>query len=115
MVTFVRIHERGVGSTASLIAGRSPAEVLMLAGNRLTADCAQLLDALDQDLTAEHRFVLHEVIAHIEEVELRIERFDQYLLEQLAPYRSTLALMQTIPGIATPLARPCCWAKSAMT
>ena len=71
----------------------------MLAGNRLKADRAELLDALDGDLTVEHRFVLHEVIAHIEEVELRIERFDQYLLEQLAPYRSTLALMQTIPGI----------------
>ena len=105
----------GRAMVKALIAGRSPAEVLMLAGNRLKADRAQLLDALDGDLTAEHRFVLHEVIAHIEEVERRIDRFDHHLLEQLAPYRSTLALMQTIPGIATPLARPCCWAKSAMT
>jgi transposase len=89
----------GRAMVKALIAGRSPAEVLMLAGNRLKADRAELLDALDGDLTVEHRFVLHEVIAHIEEVERRIDRFDQYLLEQLVPYRSTLALMQTIPGI----------------
>jgi len=89
----------GRAMVKALIAGRSPAEVLMLAGNRLKADRAELLDALDGDLTVEHRFVLHEVIAHIEEVERRIDRFDQYLLEQLASYRSTLALMQTIPGI----------------
>ena len=89
----------GRAMVKALIAGRSPAEVLMLAGNRLKADRAELLDALDGDLTAEHRFVLHELIAHIEEVERRIDRFDQYLLDQLAPYRTTLALMQTIPGI----------------
>ena len=39
------------------------------------------------------------MIAHVEELERRIDRFDQYLLDQLTPYRSTLALMQTIPGI----------------
>ena len=89
----------GRAMVKALIAERSPAEVLMLAGNRLKADRTELLDALDGDLTADHRFVLNELIAHVEELERRIDRFDQYLLDQLAPYRSTLALMQTIPGI----------------
>jgi transposase len=89
----------GRAMVKALIAERSPAEVLMLAGNRLKADRTELLDALDGELTADHRFVLHELIAHVEELERRIDRFDQYLLDQLAPYRSTLALMQTIPGI----------------
>ena len=89
----------GRAMVKALIAERPPAEVLMLAGNRLKADRTELLDALDGDLTADHRFVLHELIAHVEELERRIDRFDQYLLDQLAPYRSTLALMQTIPGI----------------
>lgn len=89
----------GRAMVKALIAERSPAEVLMLAGNRLKADRTELLDALDGELTADHRFVLHELIAHVEELERRIDRFDQYLLNQLAPYRSTLALMQTIPGI----------------
>ena len=89
----------GRAMVKALIAERSPAEVLMLAGNRLKADRTELLDALDGELTADHRFVLHELIAHVEELGRRIDRFDQYLLDQLAPYRSTLALMQTIPGI----------------
>ena len=89
----------GRAMVRALIDGRSPAEVLMLAGNRLKAERTELLDALDGELTAEHRFVLYELIAHVEELESRIDRFDQYLLEQLAPYRTTLALMQTIPGI----------------
>ncbi len=89
----------GRAMVKALIAEHSPAEVLMLAGNRLKADRTELLDALDGELTADHRFVLHELIAHVEELERRIDRFDQYLLDQLTPYRSTLALMQTIPGI----------------
>ena len=89
----------GRAMVKALIAERSPAEVLMLAGNRLKADRTELLDALDGDLTADHRFVLHELIAHVEEFERRIDRFDQYLLDQLAPYGSTLALMQTIPCV----------------
>jgi transposase len=89
----------GRAMVKALIAEHSPAEVLMLAGNRLKADRTELLDALDGELTADHRFVLHELIAHVEELERRIDRFDHYLLDQLAPYRSTLALMQTIPGI----------------
>jgi transposase len=83
----------------ALLDEKSPAEVLMLSGTRLKADRTELLDALDGELTAEHRFVLKELMAHIEDLERRIERFDLHLLEQLAPYRTTLALMQTIPGI----------------
>ena len=89
----------GRAMVKALIDERSPAEVLMLAGNRLKAERTELLDALDGELTAEHRFVLYELIAHVEELERRIDRFDQYFLDQPAPYRPTLALMQTIPGI----------------
>jgi len=89
----------GRAMVKALIEGQSPAEVLMLAGNRLKADRAELLEALDGELTAEHRFVLSELMAHIEELEQRIARFDRHLLDELKPYQSTLALMQTIPGI----------------
>lgn len=91
----------GRAMVKALIDGGSPAEVLMLAGNRLKADRVELLDALDGELTAEHRFVLRELMAHVEELERRIDRFDRHLLAELADYRSTLALMQTIPGIDT--------------
>lgn len=49
------------------IENQSPAEVLMLAGNRLKADRWQLLDALDGNLTADHRSVLRELMAHVQE------------------------------------------------
>ena len=83
----------------ALIEGRSPAEVLILAGKRLKAERQELLDALDGELTAEHRFVLRELMAHVEELEQRIARFDRHLHAELEPYHTTLALMQTIPGI----------------
>lgn len=83
----------------ALIAGESPAQVLMLAGNRLKADCQELLDALDGELTAEHRFVLRAWMAHGQGLEQRIDRFDTPLFDELEPCQSRLALMQTIPGI----------------
>jgi hypothetical protein len=100
MVAFVcRSGVAGRAMVKALIEGQSPAEVLMLAGNRLKADRGELLDALNGDLTAEHRFVLRELMAHVQELEQRIDRFDRHLLHELEPYRTTLALMQNIPGI----------------
>ena len=72
----------GRAMVKALIEGQSPAEVLMLAGNRLKADRGELLDALDGDLTAEHRFVLRELMAHVQELEQRIDRFDRHLLNE---------------------------------
>jgi transposase len=83
----------------ALIEGRSPAEVLILAGKRLKAERQELLDALDGELPAEHRFVLRELMAHVEELEQRIACFDRHLHAELESYYTTLALMQTIPGI----------------
>ena len=73
----------GRAMVKALIEGQAPAEVLMLAGNRLKADRGELLDALDGDLTAEHRFVLRELMAHVQELEQRIDRFDRHLLNEL--------------------------------
>ena len=89
----------GRAMVKALIEDQPPAEALMRAGNRLKADRQELLDALDGELRAEHRFVLRELMAHVEELEQRIDRFDLHLLKELEPYRTTLALMQTIPGI----------------
>lgn len=59
----------------------------------------ELFDALQGELTASHRFVLHELMQHIEEIEARIARFDVRLLDGLAGERNTLALLQTLPGV----------------
>jgi transposase len=82
-----------------LLAGESPEQVLQYASNRLKASDEELLDALAGDLSPSHHFVLTELMAHIDELEARIETFRQALLQGLAPYQGILRSLQTIPGL----------------
>lgn len=94
------IHgQAGRAMVKALIAGQPITEVLDLAG-RLRASREQLFDALQpEELSGPHLFVLKEVMAHIEELEARMARFDQALIQGLASWRPQLILLQTIPGI----------------
>lgn len=94
------IHgQAGRAMVKALIDGQSIPEVLNLAG-RLRASREQLFDALQpEELSAHHLFVLKEVMAHIEELEARMIRFDQALIQGLDVWRPQLNLLQTIPGI----------------
>jgi transposase len=83
----------------ALLAGESPEQVLQYASNRLKASDEELLDALAGDLSPSHHFVLTELMAHINELEARIETFRQALLQGLAPYQAILQSLQTIPGL----------------
>ena len=83
----------------AIIAGQPPHAVLKLASTRLKASRAEIFDALQGDLSASHRFVLDELMRHIAEIEARIARFDARLLADLESGRTTLALLQTIPGV----------------
>lgn len=83
----------------AIVEGRPTHEVLDRASRRLKASREELFDALQGELSASHRFVLHELLQHIEEIEARIARFDARLLDGLADERNTLALLQTLPGV----------------
>ena len=83
----------------SLIAGKQPHEVLQFASKRLKASREEIFDALQGDLSDSHTFVLAELMQHIEELESRIVRFDQYLLASLDDEYNVLQLLLTIPGI----------------
>jgi transposase len=83
----------------ALIAGPSPQAVLQHASRRLKASREALFDAVQGELTASHRFVLAELMAHIEEIEQRIGRFEERLLDGLADETNRLALLQTLPGV----------------
>jgi transposase len=83
----------------AIILGQSPNEVLQFASQRLKASREEIFDALQGELTDSHRFVLDELMRHIEEIEARIARFDARLLEGLKGERNTLALLQTLPGV----------------
>lgn len=86
----------------ALIAGKRVPEVLKLASHRLRASREDIFEALQaEEMTAAHRFVLAEIMAHIEELEARMVRFDAELLNALrdAGYEGALRLLQTLPGI----------------
>ena len=83
----------------AIIDGQSPHEVLKLASRRLKASREEIFDALQGELTDSHRFVLDELMRHIEEIEARIARFDARLLDALTDERNALALLQTLPGV----------------
>ena len=54
----------------ALIAGKTVPEVLSLASNRLRASREDIFEALQaEEITPAHRFVLVEIMAHIEELE----------------------------------------------
>jgi transposase len=83
----------------AIILGQSPNEVLQFASRRLKASREEIFDALQGELTDSHRFVLDELMRHIEEIEARIIRFDARLLDGLKGEHNTLALLQTLPGV----------------
>lgn len=83
----------------AIVNGQPPHEVLKFASKRLKASREELFDALQGELTDSHRFVLDELMRHIEEIEARIARFDKRLLEGLASEQNALALLQTLPGV----------------
>ena len=86
----------------ALIAGKSVPDVLNLASNRLRASREDIFEALQaEEITPAHRFCLVEIMAHIEELEARMARFDAELLRSLhdAGYGVPLRLLQTLPGI----------------
>jgi transposase len=83
----------------AIILGQPPNEVLQFASRRLKASREEIFDALQGELTDSHRFVLDELMRHIEEIEARIARFDARLLDELKAERNTLALLQTLPGV----------------
>jgi len=83
----------------ALIEGQPPHEVLQFASRRLKASREELFDALQGELTESHRFVLDELMRHIEEIDARIARFDARLLAGLHAERPVLTLLQTLPGV----------------
>ena len=65
----------------ALIAGKSLPEVLSLASNRLRASQEDIFETLQaEEITAAHLFCMTEIMAHIEELEGCMSRFDAELL-----------------------------------
>jgi transposase len=82
-----------------LLAGETPEQLLAYADPRLKASPDDLREALEGDLSDSHRFVIQELMTHLEELDARILRFRQALLSHLSVYQTILQNLQTLPGI----------------
>lgn len=82
-----------------LLAGETPEQLLTYADPRLKASPDDLREALEGDLSDSHRFVIQELMAHLDELDARILLFRQTLLAHLSPYQVILQNLQTLPGI----------------
>jgi transposase len=91
-----------------LIEGRDdPAVLVQLAKGRLRTKQDALQQALYGKISAHQRFLLREQLAHIEELEARIERLSQELEERLRPFereQAALVLLDAIPGVGRTVA-----------
>ena len=91
--------QAGRAMVKAIIADQPMAEILKHTG-RLRTRREDLFEALPtEDLTDTHRFVLAEILSHIETLEAQMQRFEAQLLQGLAPWQPLLVLLQTLPGI----------------
>jgi transposase len=82
----------------ALVAGETPEQVLGCVSTRLRASEQELRDAVEGDLSDAHRFVLAQLVDHVEDLERRIGCFRERLLDGLKPQAGLLVALQTLPG-----------------
>jgi transposase len=84
----------------ALIEGnKEPYEIVLLARGRLNKKIAELIEALDGELSDRHRFILKQIHSHIKWLEDRVREINRQVVAAMKPYREEWHLLQTIPGI----------------
>lgn len=85
---------------AGLLAESSnPAGLADLARGRLREKRAQLERALTGRLGAHQRFLVAEQLAHVDELDARIERVSTEIDERLRPFEAELDRLDSVPGV----------------
>ena len=90
----------------ALVAGESDPERLAdLVRGRLKASRAELVAALHGRVTAHHRFLLQLHLTHVDALERAVREVEARLGEALAPFRTALDRLITMPGVSETVAR----------
>jgi transposase len=85
----------------ALIAGESdPERLAQLAHRRIKAPPEALREALRGRVTRHHRFLLRLHLQQIDAINAAIGEIDQEVDAQVEPFRTTIRLLTTIPGIS---------------
>lgn len=77
-----------------------PVRLAALGSDRLKCSRAELIEALRGRVTAHHRFLLAQHLRMIEELERAVADFDLQIEACVAPFRSQLDRLSTIPGLS---------------
>ena len=85
----------------ALIAGETdPGKLAALAHPRIKAPPAQLREALRGRIMKHHRFLLRLHLQQIDAIDTAIAEIDREVNERIEPFRTTVELLTTIPGIS---------------
>ena len=91
---------------AALVAGEThPERLAALASEKVKASRAELTDALHGRVTAHHRFMLKLHLGQIEALEAAVRDVEARLGEALAPFRTAVDHLITMPGVSETVAR----------
>jgi len=94
------LHGQSARAMVKALLADEPIHVILDHAGRLRASRADLFEALQpEELSAKHRFVLNEIMAHIAYLEATMARFEQELLDGLAPWEPQMSLLETVPGV----------------
>jgi transposase len=86
---------------AELVAGSTDAVgMAKLARGRLRAKIPELEQALVGRLRPHHQFLIAQQLAHIDALDEAIERVSEEIERRTRPFAETIALLDTIPGVA---------------
>jgi transposase len=84
----------------ALIAGQEdPAELAELARRKLRSKLPQLREALRGHLTEHHRFMLRQLMDHLDYLDRQIGVFEQRIEELMRPFAQQIQRLETIPGV----------------
>ena len=90
----------------ALVAGaRDPERLADLVRGRLKASRAELVAALHGRVTAHHRFLLQLHLTQVDALERAVREVEARLGEALAPFRTALDRLITMPGVSETVAR----------
>jgi len=76
-----------------------PAVLSDMAKRRLREKIPQLQEALTGRIKPHHRFMIQELLVHIDDLDGSVERLNKELEERFRPFEVELGLLDTIPGI----------------
>ena len=96
----------GRAMLAALIAGETdPGKLAALADYRIKAPPARLREALRGRIMKHHRFLLRLHLQQIDAIDTAVAEIDREVNDRIEPFRITVELLTTIPGIGELAAR----------